>query len=224
MNLSNAPHHLSDSFPPLSLVSGPLSLPSEPGGSLACGTVRLDDGSFELGLAGLLPDLRRRARGLLRNAERAEDLVQDTVERALRFRDSFRSGSYLRAWVMRILHNVFISQRRRVTTERRILEGAGVDPNGWARHEPALLLPGLSPRVTEAMLSLPERLREVVRLVDLEEHSYREAAEEQNVPVGTVMSRLHRGRARLAEALGEPPISCNAESTDQKERTVASAA
>ncbi len=199
MNLSNTHQVTTESFHPLALVPA-----SE--ARLATGAVRLDDGSFELGLAGLLPDLRRRARGLLRNAERAEDLVQDTVERALRFRDSFRSGSYLRAWVMRILHNVFISQRRRVTTERRILEGAGVDPNGWARHEPALLLPGLSPRVQQAMLSLPERLREVVRLVDLEEHSYREAAEQQNVPVGTVMSRLHRGRARLAETLREAAI------------------
>ncbi len=199
MNLPHTPQISCTSVHPLALVPA-----SE--APLATGTVRLDDGSFESGLAGLIPDLRRRARGLLRNAERAEDLVQDTVERALRFRDSFRSGSYLRAWVMRILHNVFISQRRRVTTERRILEGAGVDPNGWARHEPALLLPGLSPRVQQAMLSLPERLREVVRLVDLEEHSYREAAEHQNVPVGTVMSRLHRGRARLAETLREAAL------------------
>lgn len=160
--------------------------------------------SFDAGIAQLLPDLRRRARGLARSVERAEDLVQDTIERALRFRESFRSGSQLRAWLMRILHNVFVSQHRRVVTERRILEGARVDPNGWARDRPALLLPGLSPNVAAAMESLPEHLRQVVRLVDLEERSYKDAAELAQVPVGTVMSRLHRGRARLAAALAEP--------------------
>lgn len=165
---------------------------------------RAPEVSFDAGIALLLPDLRRRARGLARTVERAEDLVQDTIERALRFRDSFRSGSQLRAWLMRILHNVFVSQHRRVVTERRILEGARVDPNGWARDRPTLLLPGLSPNVAAAMDSLPEHLREVVRLVDLEERSYRDAAEFAQVPVGTVMSRLHRGRARLAAALAEP--------------------
>lgn len=168
---------------------------------------RAPEVSFDAGIALLLPDLRRRARGLARTVERAEDLVQDTIERALRFRDSFRSGSQLRAWLMRILHNVFVSQHRRVVTERRILEGARVDPNGWARDRPTLLLPGLSPNVAAAMDSLPEHLREVVRLVDLEERSYRDAAEFAQVPVGTVMSRLHRGRARLAAALAEPVAS-----------------
>jgi len=165
---------------------------------------RFPEVSFEEGLAALVPELRRRALGLTRHSERADDLVQDTMERALRFRSSFRSGSHQRAWLMRILKNTFISHCRRRTTERRVMEGATYDPNGWAALEPTFIRPGLSPRVNEALGELPERLREVVELVDLAEHSYRDAADHQNVPVGTIMSRLHRGRARLARVLADP--------------------
>jgi RNA polymerase sigma-70 factor (ECF subfamily) len=157
--------------------------------------------SVEEGVGLLLPDLTRRALQLCRTFDRAEDLVQDTVERALRFKNSFHLGGHLRAWLFRIMQNVFISQKRRGATERRIVEGAGIDPNGWAALAPSHIVPSLSPPVERALDELPERLRAVITLVDLEEGSYREAAENQNVPIGTVMSRLHRGRARLAHSL-----------------------
>lgn len=160
----------------------------------------------EAGLAVHLPDLYRRARQLTGDATRSDDLVQDTVERALRFRHTFREGGHLRAWLMRIMQNVFISSRRRIATERRIVEGARVDPNGWASLRPIQLSPGLSPPVCRALESMPEHLRSVVQLVDLEEHSYKDAAQAAEVPVGTIMSRLHRGRARLAAEL-QPPAA-----------------
>ena len=158
--------------------------------------------TVESALSTYLPELRRRACALVRDPSRADDLVQDTVERALRFKHTFREGGHLRAWLMRIMHNVFISQRRRTLTERRVLEGAGLDPNGWATLPPALLAPGLSPKVSRALSQMPEHLRAVVELVDLQDHSYKDAAQVTSVPVGTIMSRLHRGRARLAEVLG----------------------
>ncbi len=160
--------------------------------------------SFSQSLAAHLPDLRRRALVLTRDAFRADDLVQDTIERALRFESTFHDGGYLRAWLMRIMQNVYISRLRRASTERRILERAGVDPNGWASFTTTTLMPGLSPKVERALRELSPHLREVVSLVDLEEASYRDAADAQNVPVGTVMSRLHRGRARLRATLSSP--------------------
>jgi RNA polymerase sigma-70 factor (ECF subfamily) len=102
------------------------------------------------------------------------------------------------------MKNVFISSRRRISTERRIVEGARVDPNGWAYLCSVELSPGLSPPVARALAGMPEHLRSVLELVDLGEHSYKDAAEVEQVPVGTIMSRLHRGRARLASKLESP--------------------
>lgn len=158
----------------------------------------------EAGLGEHYFDLRRRACQLTRDSARADDLVQDTVERALRFKHTFREGGHLRAWLMRIMQNVFISNRRRVAAERRVLDGARVDPNGWARMSPAQMAPWLSPPVERALGDMPEHLRAVVELVDLADHSYKDAAAQQDVPVGTIMSRLHRGRARLASQLDGP--------------------
>lgn len=167
-------------------------------------TISSDGLDVERGVGALLPDLRRRARQLVGDTYRADDLVQDTVERALRFQHTFREGGHLRAWLFRIMKNVFISSRRRLSTERRIVEGARVDPNGWATLRPMELLPGLSPPVARALEDMPEHLRSVLELVDLGEHSYKDAAEAEQVPVGTIMSRLHRGRARLAGELQSP--------------------
>ncbi len=156
---------------------------------------------FSKNLALLLPDLRRRARFLTGQSAAAEDLVQDTLERALRFQDSFVQGSNLRAWMMRILSNTFISTRRRQGIERRVLERTAEDPNGWTNIGPSTIKVGLTRSLQRELDRLPPRIGLTLRLVDLEEASYREAAEVLDVPVGTVMSRLHRGRARLAESL-----------------------
>jgi len=156
---------------------------------------------FEGAVTRLLPDLRRRARYLTGDGSATEDLVQDTLERALRFQGTFVQGSNLRAWLMRILSNTFISSRRRQTIERRVLEEAAHDPNGWTNLAPSAMKLGLTRSLERELDRLPPRIGLTLRLVDLEEASYREAALVQGVPVGTVMSRLHRGRARLAEAL-----------------------
>lgn len=176
--------------PPIALVDAAPDL-TAPGSS----------GEVEAGIVEHFTELSRRARQLTGDATRAEDLVQDTIERALRFKNSFRPDGYVRAWLFRIMQNVFISERRRAMTERRVLEGAGVDPNGWAAHTPTELSPGLSPPVQRALDGLPTHLKAVVTLVDLGEQSYKDAAVFEAVPVGTIMSRLSRGRARLAAEL-----------------------
>lgn len=200
-----------------SMLSG---LPSAFGGTLPTtdepGRSERERPEFRLVQEGLvlhLPELRLRARHLCRGADLAEELVQDTALRALRFAHTFQVGSQVRAWLMRILKNVFISKMRRRSIERRVLEGARVDPNGWANRSSVQEPPALPRPVQRALLGLPPQLRETVVLVDLEELSYREAAERQQVPVGTIMSRLHRGRARLGERLAEVKSSSSAAST-----------
>ena len=131
----------------------------------------------------------------------AQDLVQDTVERTLRFASRFEPGTNLQAWMSRILVNVHLSGRRRANTERRALEWLGADPHAWTRPDPTPPMLGFSPMVAGAFASLPRHHAAVVRLVDLYDYSYSDAAEKLQVPIGTVMSRLHRARRRLAAAL-----------------------
>lgn len=152
-----------------------------------------------------IPDLRRYAGRLERDKARAEDLLQDTVERALRFRASYQEGTYLRAWLFRMERNLFISRRRRLAVERKAecrLKGEG--EGAWMT-EAGLPHPGLSRPVRRAFEKLAPEQREVLGLVDLEEYSYLDAAAALSVPVGTVMSRLHRARNRLKEAIQALP-------------------
>jgi RNA polymerase sigma-70 factor (ECF subfamily) len=151
-----------------------------------------------------LPSLRARALGLCRNKSLAEDLVQDTLVRALRFEATFEVGSNLRAWVHQILLSVFINHRRRLRRERGVMERLGVEPSSWSKSESIDVMRTLSPPVEAALAALPKKFAEVIHLVDLEERAYRDTAEVVGVPVGTVMSRLFRGRRMLAEALREP--------------------
>jgi RNA polymerase sigma-70 factor (ECF subfamily) len=154
-------------------------------------------------VVAFLPDLRRRALFLTRSPDRADDLVQDTLERALRYADSFRPGSQLRAWLMKIMQNLFVSHCRRGKVEQRTLKAVLVDPNAWPGEQKNEQILGLFPPVKRALAQLPPHLREVIHLVDLQQRSYQDAATEQQVPVGTIMSRLHRGRARLKLILSE---------------------
>ena len=158
-------------------------------------------GSVEEGIERYLNDLNRRARVLTRDCEQARDLVQDTVERALRFKHTYERETHARAWLMRVMFNLFVSKRRRRLTESRVLERARFDPNGWtARTAPAPEL-GLGRSLSCAIEEMPEKMAEIVRLVNLFDYSYQEAASVQQVPIGTVMSRLHRGRSRLGEKI-----------------------
>ena len=158
------------------------------------------------GLATLAPELRLRALRLAKNEALADDLVQDTVERALKFADQYELGTNLRAWSFQILFSVFVTRYRRVRRERNALRDLATDPNAWTQPE-HFVAPDrsadLTTRTQKKLDALPEGFRAVVRLVDIEERSYREAADTLGVPVGTVMSRLHRGRKMLADELLE---------------------
>jgi RNA polymerase sigma-70 factor (ECF subfamily) len=158
--------------------------------------------ALKLGLAALVPDLRARALRLAGDPAAADDIVQDTIERALRFIGQYEEGTSLRAWTFQILFSVFVTRWRRRGRERRALERLACDPHAWTA--PNAFAPpdaggGSLTRSTRRTLdALPDGFRAVVVMVDLEERSYRDAARELGVPVGTVMSRLHRGRKLLA--------------------------
>jgi RNA polymerase sigma-70 factor, ECF subfamily len=151
---------------------------------------------------------------LTRNPSTAEDLVQDAMVKALRARDSFQPGTHLKAWLLKILTNTFFNQYKRGGLERTILEGPDADPlaEGWMSAttmrgmrdpESLALSPMLRAELQSALDALPEDYRLAVVLSDIEELSYKEIADVMGCPIGTVMSRLHRGRATLKKSLFE---------------------
>jgi RNA polymerase sigma-70 factor (ECF subfamily) len=157
---------------------------------------------LQTSLVALVPELRARAIHLCGDRATADDVVQDTIERALRFAGQYVRGTNLRAWAFRILYSVFVTRWRRRRRERRAVERLASDPSAWTVPS-AFAAPdagdgALLPSTRRQLDSLPTGFRAVVVLVDLEQRSYRDAARELGVPVGTVMSRLHRGRKLLA--------------------------
>lgn len=155
------------------------------------------------GLDVHLPAMLKHAARLTQSQEAARDLVQDSALRALAFAWSFEPGSNLRAWLHQILESVFLTQCRRRSRERRAFDALAHDPCAWPERELAPVHSGFTRCVSRALAELPPNFRDVVRLVDVEELSYRDAADALSVPLGTVMSRLHRGRRLLKTALGE---------------------
>ena len=165
----------------------------------------VDSSSFSPALAALIPDLRGRALRLTRgDAALADDVVQDAVERALRFSAQYQPGTNLRAWALQILFSVFVTRYRRARRDKNAMRALMQDPCAWTMPE-SFSAPDsqaeLTPSIRAQLDALPEGFRSAVMLVDLGEHSYREAADHLGVPVGTVMSRLHRGRKMLAAKL-----------------------
>jgi RNA polymerase sigma-70 factor (ECF subfamily) len=164
--------------------------------------VARDARELHAGLVELVPELRARAMRLCGDRAGADDVVQDAVERALRFADQYERGTNLRAWAFQILFSVFVTKWRRRRRERNALENLASDPCAWT--VPTSFVspdagPGaLTPSTLRKLDALPEGFRAVVIMVDLQQRSYRDAAKELGVPVGTVMSRLHRGRKLLA--------------------------
>jgi RNA polymerase sigma-70 factor (ECF subfamily) len=172
---------------------------------------------FEEDALALADDAYRVARRLTQSAAEAEDLVQEAYVRAFRSWEQYRPGTNLRAWLLRIVHNLAIdaSRKRARTPQTEPVEegdyylynrlGATQAPD-----ESEAALERLSQgNVVSALAALPHQYRDTVVLVDLAEFSYQDAADILDVPIGTVMSRLHRGRrmlkTRLAETLdGEP--------------------
>jgi RNA polymerase sigma-70 factor (ECF subfamily) len=156
------------------------------------------------GLAVLRPELFARAVRLARSRAVADDLVQETMLRALRFERQFHGGTNLRAWVGQVLVSVFLTTCRRAKRERRALERLSFEPSALAPLDRRPMLGTLTPKAASALASLAPSYREAVTLVDLEQLSYRDAAVRAGVPIGTVMSRLHRARKQLAALLAEP--------------------
>ncbi len=148
-----------------------------------------------------LPGLRRYARALTGNAWAADDLVQDTLERACSRWRLWLAGTDLRAWLFTLMHNLFISQLRQL--QRRAGQPVELEE---AAHElqAAGSAPGLSLDLQRCLLRLPLDQRAVLLLVCVEELSYAEVARITGVPLGTVMSRLSRARQRMRELLDEP--------------------
>jgi len=169
-------------------------------------------GEFEQAAVEHLGSLLAVATRMTRNSAEAEDLVQDTLVKAMRAREQFEAGTNMRAWLLRILTNTFINKYRRGGLERAVLEGPDADPlaDGWisastmaAMRDPesVALRPVLEREIRVALDELPEEFRLAVVLADVEELSYREIADIMGCPIGTVMSRLHRGRRLLKHRL-----------------------
>jgi RNA polymerase sigma-70 factor (ECF subfamily) len=144
---------------------------------------------------GLLGPLRRYARTLTRDETRAEDLVQDTLVRAYEWRGSIRSDGNLRGWLLSILHNAFVDDRRRHVAEARRLEQAA--DMAETAVPPAQESRVRLQQVQSAFLRLPDEQRAALHLVAIEGLPYQEAADALGIPVGTLMSRLGRARATL---------------------------
>jgi RNA polymerase sigma-70 factor (ECF subfamily) len=162
------------------------------------------DDAFVRELIALRGDLYARALRLTRDAAQADDLVQDGIERALKFRAQFTPGTNLRSWAHTIVFSLFVTGYRRRRRERdavRLLTG---DPCAWTTQEGMSIegmLSDLSPSIRRALDALPSSFRAVILLVDVADSSYRDAASALGIPIGTVMSRLHRARRQLAASL-----------------------
>jgi len=174
--------------------------------------------SFEVELLGHLDTLYGVSCRMTRSTAEAEDLVQDTVVKAMRARDQFTPGTNLKAWLLRILTNTFINRYRRGGMERELFEGPEADSltDGWigantmrAMRDPETqaLSPLVEAELSRALDELPAEFRLAVVLSDIEELSYKEIADAMGCPIGTVMSRLHRGRRLLQKSLREHAVA-----------------
>jgi RNA polymerase sigma-70 factor (ECF subfamily) len=166
--------------------------------------------TFEQELLQAVEAVHRFAVHLVRDAVRAEDLVQETYLRALAHRDQYEPGTNCRAWLFTICRNLYLKEaaraEREVAAEDAALEAlaaagihagiAAIDPDGALFHRPEL-----TEAIQRALATLPEEYRVVVVLIDLEDQSYADAARVLDVPIGTVRSRLFRGRRLLQEDL-----------------------
>lgn len=159
--------------------------------------------TFENGLIALLPRLRRFAHGLARSPADADDLVQMTIERVLRSKDQWQPGSRLDSWVYRIMRNLWIdtvrSRSRKEKLEAPVEEAEQMGDDPSPHIEASIDLA----RAMAAMQRLPEEQREVVALILVEGFGYKEVAEMLDLPIGTVSSRLVRGRIALLAMVGE---------------------
>ena len=155
---------------------------------------------FRSALLGLIPHLRAFARGLCGRPDLADDLVQETVMKAWAARERYEAGTNMKAWTFRILRNHFLNEIRRSSRMTEMDEGAeDLHLVAAPAQEDALHVSDLQ----SALYRLPKERREALLLVGAGGFSYEEAAEVCGVPVGTIKSRVARGRAQLMTILGE---------------------
>jgi RNA polymerase sigma-70 factor (ECF subfamily) len=158
-----------------------------------------------------IPRLRRYARALTRSADRADDLVQETLLRAISKSHLWQAGTDIRAWLFTIMHNHYVNMVRRA-----IRDEATIDIEQMSSSLVATTDPTVSRQLREleeSLARLPGEQREVILLVGLEGMSYEAAAEVLGVPVGTVRSRLSRGRDALRRLMGLPEKTDRAAAT-----------
>lgn len=153
-------------------------------------------------IVALLPRLRRFARALAGQQADADDIVQIAVERALTRLDQFQPGTRLDAWLMTIVRNAWIDEARSRQRRAQVFADAELGERVGGGGEDAAHMKLEAMEVQKAMQSLPEEQREAVALVCIEGLAYREAAEVLGVPIGTLTSRLARGREALMRMLG----------------------
>ena len=165
--------------------------------------MKLERAQFEALALEHLDLLYRVARRMTRDAHRAEDLVQETYLRAFRSAGDFELQAFgIRPWLIRILHNLHVSRGQRERRQPVKLDDEHLDAAATA---PEAVAPftwdGMDQQLKRAFESLPEEYQTVMHLWAIEELSYKEIADALDVPLGTVMSRLHRARQRLSEQL-----------------------
>jgi RNA polymerase sigma-70 factor (ECF subfamily) len=156
--------------------------------------------AFHTDLQTLLPDLTRFARVLTRNEDDAYDLVQDCVERALRKQCLFQDGTSLKSWLFTLMRNLFISQKRRIALDKRYV--ATLDDDGFRVQRPSQLTTVFLKETMRAMDGLSPVERHAIVALGVHEASQHDVADALQEPVGTVKSRLCRGRAHLRAMLG----------------------
>ena len=169
---------------------------------------------FEEDALELADQMYRVARRLVGSKEEAEDLVQDTYARAFRSWRSFRPGTNLRAWLFRILTNLNIDRGRRDqrTPDLQPIEESDyylynrLEENGAAEDVDEVVERLSQDSIVQALSAVPHNFRDVIVLVDIGDFSYQDAAQILDIPVGTVMSRLHRGRRLLKQELAESTV------------------
>ena len=150
-----------------------------------------------------IPDLRRYARALTGDVWAADDLVQDTLERACSRWRLWLAGTDLRKWLFTLMHNPFINQVRQGLTRAKLAPTVDLEDVADELRAPDASL-SFAIDLQRCLLRLPDEQRAVLLLVTMEEMSYEEVAKVTGVAVGTVMSRLSRARGRMRELLDEP--------------------
>jgi RNA polymerase sigma-70 factor, ECF subfamily len=169
---------------------------------------------FEEEALDLADQVYRVARGLVNSKEEAEDLVQETYARAFRSWRSFTPGTNLRAWLLRILTNLNIDRGRRVqrSPDMQSLEERDyylydrLEATSGDKGEERVIERLSQDNIVDALAEVPHDFRDVVVLVDIGDFSYADAAQILDIPVGTVMSRLHRGRRILKKELADVAV------------------